>query len=427
MGRPSHPNMKNPICTKEKLKCNHCGRERTYHGAMLRTTWIPQCQQLLSILSTVAQSSSMNHHGGSHPTSTSLSGMDPLDNSFWILDSGATDHMVRSPLALSSSFPVHDRIVQLPNDTHAPVTHVGSIIFSRHLILTDVLCVPTFHFNLISVSKLCHTIPCLIAFFSHFRIIQDLRSMKMIGMGTECDGLYYFNKTKEAHCNLTTRATSQLWYRRLGHLSNKIMRFLSNNVVEIEHLGDDPCFICPLAKQTQLSFPPTSISSVQPFELLHTDIWGDYRVPSTSGACYILTIVDGYTRCTWVYLMNHKSDTRSILQSFIQLIETQFSATVKHIRSDNGSEFDTPSYYSSKGIIHQTICVSTSQQNGVAKRKHHHLLNVSRALLFQANLPKHFWGDTVLIAAYLINRTPTPRPGKQVGSIGFGFDLCGFG
>uniref|UniRef100_A0A2N9FKK9 Reverse transcriptase Ty1/copia-type domain-containing protein n=1 Tax=Fagus sylvatica TaxID=28930 RepID=A0A2N9FKK9_FAGSY len=125
MGRPSHPNMKNPICTKEKLKCNHCGRERTYHGAMLRTTWIPQCQQLLSILSTVAQSSSMNHHGGSHPTSTSLSGMDPLDNSFWILDSGATDHMVRSPLALSSSFPVHDRIVQLPNDTHAPVTHAN--------------------------------------------------------------------------------------------------------------------------------------------------------------------------------------------------------------------------------------------------------------------------------------------------------------
>ena len=146
--------------------------------------------------------------------------------------------------------------------------------------------------------------------------------MKMIEMGTERDGLYYFNKTKEAHCNLTTRSTSQLWHRRLGHLSNKVMRFLSNNVVEIEHLDDDPCFICPLAKQTRLSFPSTSISSVQPFELLHTNIWGDYRVPSTSGARYFLTIVDDYTRCIWVYLMNHKFDTHSILQSFIQLIET---------------------------------------------------------------------------------------------------------
>jgi hypothetical protein len=186
------------------------------------------------------------------------------------------------------------------------------------------------------------------------------------------------------------------------------MRFLSNNVVEIEHLDDDPCFICPLAKQTRLSFPSTSISSVQPFELLHIDIWGDYQVPSTSVARYFLTIVDDYTRCTWVYLMNHKSDTLSILQSFIQLIEKQFSATVKHIRSDNGFEFNTPSYYSSKGIIHQTSCVFTPQQNGVAKRKHRHLLNVSRALLFQANLPKHFWGDAVLTAAYLIIRIPTP-------------------
>ena len=59
-----------------------------------------QCQQLLSILSTVAQSSSMNLHAGSHPTSTNLSGMHSFDNSLWILDSGATDHMVRSPLAL---------------------------------------------------------------------------------------------------------------------------------------------------------------------------------------------------------------------------------------------------------------------------------------------------------------------------------------
>jgi transposase InsO family protein len=106
--------------------------------------------------------------------------------------------------------------------------------------------------------------------------------------------------------------------------------------------------------------------------------------------------------------MKHKSEARILLIHFIYLVENQFGKNVKVVRSDNGPEFKISQFYSSKGIIHQTSCVNTPQQNGVAERKHRHLLNVVRALFFQATLPKHFWGDAILTAAYLINRTPTP-------------------
>ena len=74
-------------------------------------------------------------------------------------------------------------------------------------------------------------------------------------------------------------------------------------------------------------------------------------------------------------------------------INTQFNVSLKHIRTDNGMEFQDTSallFYASKGIVYQKSCVDTPQQNGIVERKHKHLLEVARALLLQANLPQQF-------------------------------------
>ena len=57
--------------------------------------------------------------------------------------------------------------------------------------------------------------------------------------------------------------------------------------------------------------------------------------------------------------------------------------------------------------MHQTICINTPEQNGIFERKNRHILEVTRSLLFQTNVPKRFWSEAVLTAVHIINRLPS--------------------
>jgi len=91
------------------------------------------------------------------------------------------------------------------------------------------------------------------------------------------------------------------------------------------------------------------------FELLHIDIWGPYRVANYDGFKLFLSIVDDFSRATWVFLLSRKSNAFSMLESFITYITTQLHAQVKIIRLDNGQEFGDQyalAYYKRTCIIH---------------------------------------------------------------------------
>lgn len=119
--------------------------------------------------------------------------------------------------------------------------------------------------------------------------------------------------------------------------------------------------------------------------------------------------MDDFSRAIWIYLISDKREVPRTLMNFFALIERQFGKRVKVMRSDNGTEFTyLKNYFHEHGIVFQTSCPGTPQQNGKVERKHRHILNVARALRFQGNLPISFWGECVLTAEYLINRTPTP-------------------
>jgi hypothetical protein len=58
--------------------------------------------------------------------------------------------------------------------------------------------------------------------------------------------------------------------------------------------------------------------------------------------------------------------------------------------------------------------VYTPQQNSIFERKNHHLLEMTRTLLFQNNVSKIFWSEVVLTAAYLINRLPSANQNFKI-------------
>lgn len=195
----------------------------------------------------------------------------------------------------------------------------------------------------------------------------------------------------------------------MGHPSARVVSSLPDIFISVSASDlNKACDVCLRAKQTRDWFPLSMNKTSRVFELIHTNLWGPYRTPSFSGARYFLTIVDDYSRGVWLYLLNDKTEAPIHLRNFVAMAERQFEVQVKAMRSDNGSEFVClTEFFQQKGIIHETSCVGTAQQNGRVERKHRHILNGVRALKFQVGLPIEFWGECVLTAGYLINRTPS--------------------
>ena len=98
------------------------------------------------------------------------------------------------------------------------------------------------------------------------------------------------------------------------------------------------------------------------------------------------------------------------------MVKTQFQTTVQILRSDNGKEFvnkEMTEFFKGRGLVHQTTCPYTPEQNGVAERKNRIILEVTRALFFDSNVPKFLWPKAVATAVYLINRLPTKILGMK--------------
>ncbi|GJT19587.1 retrovirus-related pol polyprotein from transposon TNT 1-94, partial [Tanacetum coccineum] len=112
--------------------------------------------------------------------------------------------------------------------------------------------------------------------------------------------------------------------------------------------------------------------------LLHMDLCGPMRIQSINRQKYILVIVDDYSRITWVKFLRTKDEVLEFVIKFLKMIQVRLNATVRNIRTDNGTEFINQTirdYYEDVGISHQTfveaVATSCYTQNRSINHKCH--------------------------------------------------------
>ena len=114
------------------------------------------------------------------------------DDVKWIVDYGASSHTVSFVELLSHTTTVNKNglgKVHLPTGNVVNVTHTGSSCLFPGQEITNVMHIPEFKYNLLSVSQLTKELQCAVLFYPDFCILQDLSSGKVKGIGKEESGL----------------------------------------------------------------------------------------------------------------------------------------------------------------------------------------------------------------------------------------------
>nr|GEV45398.1 zinc finger, CCHC-type [Tanacetum cinerariifolium] len=315
-----------------------------------------------------------------------------------VIDNGCLRHMIGNMSYLSNFEEINGGYVTFGgNPKGGKITSKGKIRTGK-LNFDDVYFIKELKFNLFSVSHMCDKknsvlftdTECIVLSFD-FKLPDENHVLLRVPRENNMYNVYLKNIVPSGDLTcLFSKATldeSNLWHRRLGHITFKTMnKLVKGNLVRGLQLkvfeNNHTCVAYKKGKQHRASCkskPVTSIS--QPLERLHMDLFRPTFVKSLNKKSYYLVVTDDYIRFSWVFFLATKDATSPILKTFITGIENQLSLKVKIIISDNGTEFknqDLNQFCGMKRIKREFSVARTPQQNGIAERKNRTLSEAAK-------------------------------------------------
>lgn len=343
-----------------------------------------------------------------------------VKRSDWILDSGATSHLLCDNELFESYTTSDQPEVLVANGQRHRALQTGIVVINNHrneeIELREVLYTPDIKMNLFSVKR---------ATDAGYKVVFEKAMASVIGPDGEIkikaqmvNGLWIIIESERVPVNSAligqTSAAIEVWHRRLGHLNYDAIKKMSRDSIVKgiqvnNNLSPRQCEVCIKNKLREDSYPTVHRNSAKEIlERVHSDICGPFQTRAKNGELYFATFVDEKSRYLKIYNIKSRSEIGAVFGDFKNFVEKQTGKQIKAVRTDNAAEYKGGRFaeiIKNSGIAHETTVPHCPPQNGIAERVNLTLINMVKCMLEDANLPKHFWAEALHTACYLKNRS----------------------
>ena len=198
--------------------------------------------------------------------------------------------------------------------------------------------------------------------------------------------------------------SQNLWHLHFDHTSSIIL--YKHLYIKSNH-DSTHCVVCIRAKQIHKPFYHSKNKVTRKFERIHSDLCGLFSI-SKSKSIYLLTFLDELTHWCWITTIADKTSATICREyrNLIKQIEMEIDLKIKYLWTDDDKKYeeDLTSVLKELGVKHESTSPHSSQSNRKAERLNQTLEEHARAMLYQANMLKSFWTETITTTAYFLNR-----------------------